>query len=126
LFDRHDGGARVSFTAMSCPHCGCAQPSSLYVMSRRERRQLGAEHQNNRRLVLVTAMCCALGVAFVLTARWAAIDGLGYGLAGLAAGVPCLKIAPVEWYGLLHRTRWLRTRRPNETLAMPNLRRIAT
>jgi hypothetical protein len=92
LIECHDCGGTVSFTAVGCPHCGSTQPSGPYVMSRREKRRLGQEQRNDRRLVVVTVLCCAIGAAFgALTAPgpwWAAIDGLGYGFVGLLIGVP--------------------------------------
>jgi hypothetical protein len=100
LIGCYDCGGGVSFSASSCPHCGSTQPSGPYVLSARELKRHRIEEKNDRRLVVVTALCCGAGVAFgVLTASgpWSAIlGGLGFGFVGLALGAPAAFIINVS------------------------------
>jgi hypothetical protein len=92
LIGCHDCGGSVSFSASRCPHCGSTEPAGPYVLSEREQKRHRIEERNDNRLIMVTLLCCASGVAFgVLTSStpsssiWA---GLGYGLVGAFIGVP--------------------------------------
>ncbi len=95
----HDCGRGVSFSALSCPHCGSTQPSGPYILSARELKQHRIEEKNDKRLVLVTVLCCAIGVAFgVLTASGplsAVLGGVGYGFVGVMIGMPAAFIINV-------------------------------
>lgn len=92
LISCYDCGGGVSFSALSCPHCGSTRPSGPYVLSARERKLHRIEEKNDKRLVALTLLSCGVGVAFgVLTASgpWSAIvGGLGYGFLGAAIGGP--------------------------------------
>jgi hypothetical protein len=95
----HDCGGGVSFTASSCPHCGSTEPAGPYVHSRSELRKLRAEATNDRRLVVVTLACCAIGFAFGAVmgpggtaSLW---SGMGYGFVGAVIGVPAAFIINV-------------------------------
>jgi len=88
----HECGNGVSFSAAACPHCGSTEPAGPVVQSRRELRRLRIEADNDRRLVVVTLLCAALGALYgaVMGAGgalplWAA---LGYGFVGMVIGVP--------------------------------------
>ena len=100
LIGCYDCGEGVSFSAWSCPHCGSTQPSGPYVLNAREQKRHRIEEKNDRRLVAVTTLCCALGVAFgVLTASGsssAILGGLGFGFVGLVIGVPAAFIINVS------------------------------
>lgn len=70
LIGCYDCGGGVSFSAASHPHCGSSQPSGPYLMSEREQKRRRIEEKNDKPLVAVTLLCCALGVAFgVLSPR---------------------------------------------------------
>jgi hypothetical protein len=100
----HDCGEGVSFTAASCPHCGSTEPVGPYVHSRRELRKLRVEAANDRRLVIVTLACCALGIVYgaVMGPGGAASfwGGLAYGFVGAVIGVPAAFIINVtrHWF----------------------------
>ncbi|MGC2774400.1 MAG: hypothetical protein WA418_02060 [Bradyrhizobium sp.] len=92
LIDCRDCGNGVSFSAVACPHCGSTEPAGPVVQSRRELRRLRIEATNDRRLVVVTLLCAAIGIVYgaVMGAGgpaslWAA---LGYGFVGAIIGVP--------------------------------------
>ncbi|WP_257165608.1 hypothetical protein [Bradyrhizobium sp. SRS-191] len=92
LIDCHDCGNGVSFSAVACPHCGSTEPAGPAVQSRRELQRLRIEASNDRRLVVVTALCASLGILYgaVMGAGgtaslWAA---LFYGFIGAVIGVP--------------------------------------
>lgn len=89
----------MSFTASSCPHCGSIEPAGPYVHSRQELRKLRAEAANDRRLVIVTLVCCGLGFACgALTGPGGATSiwsGLAFGLVGAVIGVPAAFIINV-------------------------------
>jgi len=92
LIDCHDCGNGVSFSAAACPHCGSTEPAGPAVQSRRELRRLRIEAANDRRLVVVTALCAGLGILYgaVMGAGGAASlwAALGYGFVGAVIGVP--------------------------------------
>ncbi|UFZ06201.1 hypothetical protein LQG66_07845 [Bradyrhizobium ontarionense] len=62
------------------------------MQSRRELRRLRAEAVNDRRLIIVTLGCCALGVLYGAligpggAAAW--LGALAYGFVGAVIGVP--------------------------------------
>ncbi|MGJ5207988.1 hypothetical protein [Bradyrhizobium sp. HKCCYLR20261] len=92
LIGCHDCGNGVSFSAVACPHCGSTEPAGPVVQSRRELRRLRIEATNDRRLIIVTAVCTGLGAAYGAVmggggaaSWWAA---LGYGFVGAVIGVP--------------------------------------
>jgi hypothetical protein len=95
----HDCGRGVSFSASSCPHCGSAEPTGPHVHSRRELRKLRVEATNDRRLVIVTLVCCGLGFAYgALMGPGGAASlwgGLAYGFVGAVIGVPAAFIINV-------------------------------
>src|SRR5690349_2974141 len=95
----HDCGGGVSFTASSCPHCGSTEPAGPYVHSRRELRKLRVEATNDRRLVIVTLACCAIGfVSGAVMGQGGAASlgsGLAYGFVGAVIGVPAAFIINV-------------------------------
>jgi len=88
----HDCGGGVSFTASSCPHCGSTEPTGPYVHNRQELRKLRIEAANDRRLVIVTLACCAIGFAYGAVmgpGGTASVWGvLAYGFVGAVIGVP--------------------------------------
>ena len=92
LLSCHDCGAGVSFSAVSCPHCGSREPAGPYVHGRGELRRLRAEERNDRTLILAVAGCGLFGVFFgAMTASGtfgAVLSGMGYGTIGLLLGVP--------------------------------------
>lgn len=89
----------MSFTASSCPHCGSIEPTGPYVHSRQELRKLRVEAGNDRRLVIVTLLCCGLGFAagaLMGPGGAASIwNGLAYGFVGAVIGVPAAFIINV-------------------------------
>ena len=100
LIGCHDCGEGVSFTAVSCPHCGSSEPSGPYLLSRRALRKLRTEERNDRRLAAVTLCCCGLGVLYGLVmgpggpaSLW---NGLAYGFVGAVIGVPAAFIINVS------------------------------
>ncbi|MGJ4928047.1 hypothetical protein ACQR1I_17060 [Bradyrhizobium sp. HKCCYLS2038] len=92
LIDCHDCGNGVSFSAAACPHCGSTEPAGPLMQSRRELRRLRVEATNDKRLVVVTALCAGLGTLYGAvmgaggTSSWWA--ALGYGFVGAVIGVP--------------------------------------
>jgi len=88
----HDCGQEISFSAASCPRCGSTEPAGPYIQNSRERRKLRAEAMNDRRLVIVTLVCCAIGFAYgALMGPGGAASlwgGLAYGFVGAVIGVP--------------------------------------
>lgn len=100
LIGCHDCGEQVSFSAAFCPHCGSTEPSGPYIQNARERRKLRAEAMNDRRLVTVTLICCAIGAAYGavmapggIASWWGA---LSYGFIGAVIGVPAAFIVNVS------------------------------
>jgi ABC-type multidrug transport system permease subunit len=69
------------------------------MFSARELKRHRIEEKNDKRLVAVTLLCCALGAVFgVLTASGpssAVVGGLGYGFIGVLIGVPAAFIINV-------------------------------
>ncbi|MGJ5179462.1 hypothetical protein ACQR16_15580 [Bradyrhizobium oligotrophicum] len=92
LIDCHDCGNGVSFSATACPHCGSTEPAGPAVQNRRELKRLRVEAHNDRRLIVVTALCAGLGTLYgaVMGAGGAASwwSALGYGFVGTVIGVP--------------------------------------
>lgn len=95
----HDCGQEISFSAVSCPRCGSTEPVGPYVHSRQELRKLRVEAINDRRLVVVTLVCCGLGFAYGAVmgpggtaSIW---SGLAYGFVGAVIGVPAAFIINV-------------------------------
>src|SRR5215475_11079202 len=90
LIDCHDCGARVSFSAASCPHCGSQEPSGPYVFSRREIRLHRIEQRNDRTLALAVVGCTAAGAfygAVMNSGLYAAfLAGCFYGCVGMVIG----------------------------------------
>ncbi|MGY3453219.1 hypothetical protein [Bradyrhizobium sp. USDA 4353] len=92
LIDCQDCGNGVSFSAVACPHCGSTEPTGPVVQNRRELKRLRIEAGNDRRLVVVTALCAGLGIFYgaVMGAGGAASlwAALFYGFVGAVIGVP--------------------------------------
>ncbi len=95
----HDCGQEISFTASRCPYCGSTEPAGSYVHSRQELRKLRIEATNDRRLVIVTLACFAIGFAYGavmgpggIASIW---NGLAYGFVGAVIGVPAAFIINV-------------------------------
>jgi hypothetical protein len=92
LIDCHDCGRPVSFSAVSCPHCGSTEPSGPYKFSKKQLRRLRVEQRNDNILVITAVACsCAgalYGVLLSSSTLGAILAGLGYGATGLLAGVP--------------------------------------
>src|ERR1700688_5002848 len=91
LIDCRDCRRPVSFSAVSCPHCGSTEPSGPYVHSKKELRRLGAEDRNDHTLLVTTVACCCggalWGVLLSSSTLGAILAGLGYGTFGLLVGV---------------------------------------
>jgi hypothetical protein len=61
LINCHDCGLSVSFTAVSCPHCGSIEPAGPYRFNRKEARRYRIEDRNDRTLILITVGFGAVG-----------------------------------------------------------------
>lgn len=81
-------GNGVSFSAVSCPHCGSTEPSGSYRFNATESRRARIEERNDRRLILMTT-----GMAFV---------GAFYGLETSSGALVAIIAAPL--YGLVGAT----------------------
>jgi hypothetical protein len=87
----HDCERFVSFSAVSCPHCGSIEPTGPYRLSKAQARRLGREQRNDNNLLIGTI---SLGVAGTLygiainvpSALWATIGAIFYGVLGVVAG----------------------------------------
>jgi hypothetical protein len=92
LIDCHDCRRPVSFSALSCPHCGSAEPSGPYVHSKKELRRLRAEDRNDHMLLVTTVACCCAGALYGIllssSTSGAILAGIGYGAVGLLVGAP--------------------------------------
>src|ERR1700732_5248471 len=92
LIDCQDCGLAVSFSAVSCPHCGSTEPSGSYVFSKKEARRLRIEQRNDDTLAVTAVACgCAgalYGVLLSSSTFSAIMSGIGYGVLGLLVGVP--------------------------------------
>jgi hypothetical protein len=92
LIDCHDCGRPVSFSAVSCPHCGSTETSGSYVFSKKEARRLRIEQRNDETLAVTTVACGCAGALYGIllgSSTFAAImAGIGYGVLGLLVGVP--------------------------------------
>jgi hypothetical protein len=92
LIHCHDCRRPVSFSAVSCPHCGCTEPSGPYVHSKKELRRFRAEDRNDHTLLVTTVGCCGGGALYGIllssSTLGAILAGLGYGVFGLLVGVP--------------------------------------
>jgi hypothetical protein len=92
LIDCHDCRRLVSFSAVSCPHCGCTAPSGPYVHSKKELRRLRAEDRNDHTLLVTTVGCCCGGALYGIllssSTLGAILAGFGYGVFGLLVGAP--------------------------------------
>jgi hypothetical protein len=92
LTNCHDCLRPISFRAVSCPHCGSAEPTGPYVFGKKEARRLRLEQRNDDNLLVTTVACTAGGALYgVLVSSnviGAIAGGFGYGLVGLLAGVP--------------------------------------
>jgi len=64
LIDCHDCRGPVSFSAVSCPHCGSTEPSGPYVFSKKEARRFRAEQRNDEMLVIATVGCGCAGALY--------------------------------------------------------------
>lgn len=65
LISCHNCGNGISFSAVSCPHCGSTEPSGSYRLNAREARRARIEERNDRRLILMT-VGFAIGVLYGL------------------------------------------------------------
>jgi hypothetical protein len=87
----HDCGARVSFSATSCPRCGSQEPSGPHAFSRTEIRRHRIEQRNDHMLALATVGCTAAGAfygAVMSSGPYAALlAGCFYGFVGMVIGV---------------------------------------
>jgi hypothetical protein len=92
LIDCHDCGRPVSFSAVSCPHCGSIEPSGSYVFDQKAFRRFRAEQRHDHTLLVTTLACtCAgalYGVLLSSSTIGAIVAGIGYGIVGLLIGVP--------------------------------------
>jgi rRNA maturation protein Nop10 len=89
----HDCKRLVSFTAISCPHCGSTEAAGPYRFSKREARRYRIEDRNDNNLVITSLAFGAIGAAYGVLANipsvWASTLGaLAYGFLGLSVGVP--------------------------------------
>lgn len=87
LISCHDCRGPVSFSAVSCPHCGSREPSGPYIQSPREGRLHNIEARNDQTLISMLVLCCGIGFFYgaVTGGAWPAV---GYGLVGAIIGVP--------------------------------------
>jgi hypothetical protein len=87
LIGCHDCGGAVSFSAVSCPHCGSREPSGPYIQSPLERRLHRIEERNDQTLIGMLVLCTGIGFFYgaVTGGAWPAV---GYGLVGAIIGVP--------------------------------------
>jgi hypothetical protein len=92
LIDCRDCRRPVSFSAVSCPHCGSTEPSGSYVFSKKEARRLRIEQRNDEMLIITTVACGCAGALYGIllsSSTFAAImAGTGYAVIGLLVGVP--------------------------------------
>jgi hypothetical protein len=92
LINCHDCGLSVSFTAVSCPHCGSIEPAGPYRFNRKEARRYRIEDRNDRTLILITvgfgAIGAFYGVEISSSTLGALVASLCYGFLGVAIGVP--------------------------------------
>jgi hypothetical protein len=88
----HDCRRPVSFSAVSCPHCGSTEPSGPYVHSKKELRRLRAEDRNDHTLLVTTVGCCGGGALYGILISSSTLGAIqachGYGVFGLLVGVP--------------------------------------
>lgn len=88
--DCHDCGKQVSFSALSCPHCGSREPTGSYAFSDRERRRFRVEARNDWRMIGCGLVGCFVGGIWGIAASsgWLALIFLPliYALIGAAVG----------------------------------------
>jgi hypothetical protein len=92
LIDCHDCGRPISFSAVSCPHCGSTEPSGPYKFSKKQLRGIRVEQRNDQMLVITAVACSCAGALYGIllssSTFGAILAGLGYGAIGLLTGVP--------------------------------------
>ena len=92
LIDCHDCERPVSFSALSCPHCGSTEPAGPYAFNKKEARRFRVEQRNDHMLVITTVACSCAGALYGIllsSSTFVAImAGVGYGVVGLLIGVP--------------------------------------
>jgi hypothetical protein len=87
LIGCHDCGGPVSFSAVTCPHCGSREPSGAYIHSPRERRFHRIEERNDQTLIGMLVLCTGAGF-FYGAVTGGALPAVGYGLVGAIIGAP--------------------------------------
>jgi hypothetical protein len=83
----------VSFSAISCPHCGSTEPTGPYQLSRKETRRLRIEQRNDNNLLVTTLSLGVIGVLYGIVINvpsliWEMVGAIGYGAVGVLLGVP--------------------------------------
>lgn len=88
----HDCGKPVSFSAVSCPRCGSAEPNGPYRHSRREIRRHRIEERNDGTLIMLMLALGTIGAFYGAKtgSNWLseAAFTLLYGFVGVVVGVP--------------------------------------
>jgi hypothetical protein len=87
LIGCYDCGGAVSFSAVSCPHCGSREPSGPYFQSPRQQRLHRIEERNDQTLIGMLVLCTGIGF-FYGAVTGGALPAVGYGLVGAIIGVP--------------------------------------
>jgi predicted RNA-binding Zn-ribbon protein involved in translation (DUF1610 family) len=96
----YDCGNAVSASSRVCPHCGSSEPWP-YHFSRREQKRLRAEARNDNRLIIITAVCIAIGIiAGLLIGRGILYQGalaVAFGMLGALIGPPIAFAINMLW-----------------------------
>ncbi|UVO33074.1 hypothetical protein KUF59_05450 [Bradyrhizobium arachidis] len=87
LIGCYDCGGNVSFSAVTCPHCGSPEPAGPYLQNPKERRLHGIEEKNDQTLIGMTVLCSGIGL-FYGAVMVGTLGAFGYGLLGAVIGVP--------------------------------------
>lgn len=97
----HDCDHQVSFSAVTCPHCGSREPSGGYQLSFKQARRLGAEERNDNRMLAFMFAFAAVGEAY---GAWSGSSWVGslfwataYGVIGAASGPPAAFVVNIIW-----------------------------
>jgi hypothetical protein len=88
----HDCAGAISYSALTCPHCGSTQPGGPYIFNRKEANKLRIEERNDHSMAVITVACTIVGALYGWSSgggtAWQTLAAFGHGALGLLAGVP--------------------------------------
>ncbi|KWV57270.1 hypothetical protein AS156_40170 [Bradyrhizobium macuxiense] len=97
LTDCYDCDSPISFSAITCPHCGSTEPSGPYRHSRKEQKRLGAEARNDNRMVFITVVCIAVGIIVAALTGHGIFFAASLGVLGALVGPPVAFVVNMLW-----------------------------